>query len=223
MPVITAIEPQQHDPDRVNIDLDGRFGLGVALMLVMARGLTVGRELTDADVENLRHDDSIEKAHAAALNFLSYRPRSRREVELRLARSGTEQSVVEAVVGRLERTGLLDDGAFARFWVDNRQSFRPRGKLALRAEMRQKGLANEVIDEALESVGDEAEAAYEAGIAKVRSYRSLDDREFLRRMIAYLQRRGFTYGVAGPAAKRLMSERCQSEPRDIVERPDPPA
>lgn len=217
MPVITAIEPQQHDPDRVNIDLDGRFGLGIALMLVMARGLAVGRELTDGEVESLRHDDSIEKAHAAALNFLSYRPRSRREVERRLARSSTEPAVVDAVVDRLEHTGLLDDGAFARFWVDSRQTFRPRGKMALRAEMRQKGLENEVIDEALERVGDEDKAAYEAGTAKLRSYRSLDDREFVRRMIGYLQRRGFAYGIAGSVARRLLTAREGSNPEVVAD------
>src|SRR5579875_745977 len=114
MPVITAIEHQEHNPDRVNVDLDGRFGSGLDGLVAMARGLTVGRELSEAEIEALQRDDSIEKAHAAALNFLSYRPRSLREIEQRLARGGSDPEVIDAVISRLECSGLVDDRAFAR-------------------------------------------------------------------------------------------------------------
>jgi regulatory protein len=111
------------------------------------------------------------------------------------------------VIERLERVNLVNDEEFARFWVENRQTFRPRGARALRVELRQKGLATETIEGALETIGDEGDIALDAGRKKMGSYRSLDDRAFLTRMIGFLQRRGFAYGVAARSARSLLQER----------------
>jgi regulatory protein len=211
MPIVTSLETQRHDPERVNVYLDGSFGFGASKMLVFARGLHVGQHLNHEIVDELVRDDTVEKAHAAALNFLSYRPRSTRELREYFRRKGSEDEVVEAVIERLQRAGLLNDREFARYWVQNRMAFRPRGTRALRVEMRRKGLEGEVIDEALENVGDEEEAAYAAGLKKVRELRDLDEREFFRKMVELLKRRGFPWEVASRAAKRLNDGRAPEE------------
>lgn len=203
MPIVTSLEPQQHDTERVNVYLDGSFAFGASVMVIFARGLRVGQELDEAAIAEMLHDDSVERAYGAVLNFLSFRPRSRREVGDYFRRKKIDPTVAEAVIERLLRAGMLDDREFARYWVENRQTFRPRGGRALRLELRQKGLDREVIDEALEGAVDEDAAAYDAGIKKLKSLQKLDDREFFRKMVAYLQRRGFSYSVAAAAAKRL--------------------
>jgi len=205
MPTITALESQR-DPERVNVYLDGRFGFGASMMVVYAHGLKTGMALSDQQVEALQHDDELDRAYNAALNFLSFRPRSRREIEEYFRKKKTDANVVEAVTQRLERLGFVNDQEFARFWVENRQTFRPRGTRALRVEMRQKGLESDVIDEALEGVGDETQIAYEAGLKKVRAYAGLEEREFYRKMVGFLQRRGFPYDAAADATKRLYGE-----------------
>jgi regulatory protein len=217
VPVITDIEPQKHDEERVSIYLDGKFGFGVSRMAAAARGLVLGRSMTDDEIEALRNDDEVERALNATLNFLSYRPRSRREIEDYLRRKGIDQLAAPAVVARLERMGLVDDREFARFWVENRQTFRPRGVRALRFEMRQKGLDNEVIDTALEDIEDEEPIAYSVGQKKQQSYRSLQGREFLTRMTQFLQRRGFPYGVSSSVARRLLNEREEGNNADTEE------
>jgi regulatory protein len=203
MAVITRIETQKHDPERVNIYLDDAFSLGISTLLIMSRGLVEGAELTESEVEQLRRDDEAERAHAAALNFLSFRPRSRREIEDYFRKKKVSEEAVSAALERLERAGLIDDREFARFWVENRQTFRPRGSRALRLEMWQKGLARDVIDEALEALPDEEETAYEAGHKKLQTFRRLDEQEFRRKMLAFLMRRGFPYEDAMAATKRL--------------------
>lgn len=206
MPVITAIETQRGDEERANVYLDGRFGFGASKMVVLARNLHQGQEISEEEVTALLQDDAVERAWGAALHFLSFRPRSRREIEDYFRRKKTDTNIVEAVVERLLRSGLLDDQEFARFWVENRQTFRPRGSRALRVEMRQKGLAGEVIDHALEGISEEA-TAYEAGERKLRAFSALDDREFARKMTAFLQRRGFPYEVSAQTARKLLAER----------------
>jgi len=207
MPRITSLQVQKNDAERVNVYLDDEFAFGLSAMLVLARNLSPGQELSQEDIESLQNDETVERSYVSALNFLSYRPRSRREVVDYFRRKKIDLSVVDAVVARLERAGLLDDHEFARFWVDNRQSFRPRGTRALRMELRQKGLDSGVIDDALATVGDEEETACTTGRAKVRAYQAFDEREFSRKMIAFLQRRGFPYEAAAAATKRLWAER----------------
>lgn len=206
MPTITSLQPGKRDPERVNVYLDGEFAFAAPLGVVMVRRLSEGQTLSEQEIEAIRQDDALDRAYAAALNFLSFRPRSRREIEQYFRGRKTELPLVDAVLERLERQGLVDDHAFATFWVENRQTFRPRGTRALRAEMRQKGLDNEVIDEALSAVDDEEPIAYEVGSKKARSYASLDEREFFRKMVGFLQRRGFPYETAARAARRIYTD-----------------
>lgn len=206
MAVITAVKAQKRDEERVSIYIDGAFAFGTSRMAAAARNLHVGRVLDLDDIESLRREDDVERALNAALNVLSYRPRSHREILNYFRRKGTDPAIVEAVTERLQRMGLLDDREFAAFWVRNRQMFSPRGTRALRAEMRQKGVDAEIVNDALTHIDDEEPLAYTAAAKKARALRSLDDHDFLRRLIAFLQRRGFTYNVSARVAQRLRSE-----------------
>lgn len=212
MATVTSIETQKNDTERVSVFLDGRFGFGVSLLVAMAHGLTTGRELSDDEIEAIRGDEDAERAYGATLNFLSFRPRSEREIADYLRKRGLEPALIEAVVSRLERAGLLDDRAFARFWLENRQQFRPRGAMALRSELRGKGLSTEIVEETLDDLGDEEEAAYQAGQKRARTLAGAEEREYLRKLSQFLQRRGFNYSDAMAAARRLAAENGYSSP-----------
>jgi regulatory protein len=207
MPAITAIELQQRDPERVNIFVDGKFAFGMSLLALATRRLSLGQELSDDVINDLKRDDLADRTYGAALNYLSFRPRSRREMRDYFRRRGTDPEIGDQVIERLERNGFLDDREFARFWVENRQTFRPRGSRALRVELRQKGIEGEIVEEALTDIGDEDAIAREAGARKLRSFASLDEREFFRRMVGFLQRRGFPYEVSARVTRGLWEER----------------
>jgi regulatory protein len=199
MAKVTALKYQKKNPDRVSIYLDGRFAFGVPA--IVAIPLKVGQILSDSEVEELKRRGGIEKAYNQALHFLSFRPRSRAEVVTYLTKKEVAEQEVEAIVERLERAGFVNDEAFAQFWVENRSRFRPKGPRALRYELRQKGVHDGVIDEALESV-DVFEGAYKAAAKKATQLRQVDSAEFRRKMIDYLARRGFDYEVARDVAER---------------------
>ena len=120
---ITSLSVQVHNPDRANVYLDGEFAFGLAM--IEAAKLSTGQFLTDADIEALKQFDEGERAHESALNLLSYRPRSEQEVRRRLGRKGFSEPAIEQAVQRLLRARLLDDEAFARYWISNREQFRP--------------------------------------------------------------------------------------------------
>jgi regulatory protein len=200
---ITALKYQKKNPDRVSVYLDGRFAFG--LPAIVAARLKPGQVLAEGQIEALKAEGNQEKEYNRALDYLSYRPRSRREIELYLQKRGSGEDQVEAIVARLERAGLLDDHAFAQFWVENRERFRPRGLRALRYELRNKGVSDEIIDLALEAV-DAQESAYRSAAKKARQLRDQDRRTFYRKMIDFLSRRGFAYEVARDTADRYWSE-----------------
>ncbi|MGI8825564.1 MAG: regulatory protein RecX [Chloroflexota bacterium] len=174
--------------------------------VALAHGVRTGMEVTVDDLRSFEIDDEVERGHAAALNFLSYRPRSTREVRDYLRKRGVSDSQSDEIFARLERTGLMDDGQFARFWVENRQAFRPRGRFALKMELRRKGVADNVIEEALTDLGDEDVTAHDVGMKKARSFPLHDERAFVQRLVGFLQRRGFPYDVASSTARSIYRE-----------------
>lgn len=202
---ITAIKAQKRGSKRVNIYLDGEYAF--SLKAIVGASLRQGDYLSDEAIAQLQMEDSVQKAHERALDYLAYRPRSRFEIRRYLRGKGVAAHVNQEVQRRLSAAGLLDDGAFARYWVENRESFKPSGRLLLRHELRQKGIDNELIDEVLTMV-DDGDSAYRAASKQASRYTHLDEDLFRQRMYNFLRRRGFAYGVIRETISRLLEQRC---------------
>jgi regulatory protein len=202
---VTALKVQAKNKRRVNVYLDGTFAFG--LPDTVAASLRVGQLLSDEEGVALQRRDTVERAYERALRFLSYRPRSCEEVARYLAGKQVPEDVAGEVIARLQNAELLDDGAFARYWVENRQSFRPRGTMALRYELRRKGVDEGAIKAAIEEV-DESEGAYRAAQAQARRLAGVDRETFRRRLGGYLSRRGYAYATVRETIERLWRELC---------------
>ncbi|OGO43328.1 MAG: hypothetical protein A2Z04_09395 [Chloroflexi bacterium RBG_16_57_9] len=200
---ITALTVQQRNRERVNVFLDQVYRF--SLSAIVAVPLRIGQTLSDADIARLQAQDTYQKAYDKALNYLSYRPRSRAEVERYLDEKKIAPEVVEAIIARLAEADLLDDSAFAKAWVENRAAFSPRGQRMLRRELYQKGLDASTVAEALQEVDEEA-GAYQAARARAQRYTALDRATFERRLGGFLQRRGFDYDMVRSVVSRLWRE-----------------
>jgi regulatory protein len=208
MPKITAIEVQKHDPNRVNIHLDGVYAFGLAR--ITAAWLKPGLEIDQQKIEELQTDDARERAYQQALLYLSYRARSEEEIRKNLRKHEIPEAIIEETLEKLRQGRLADDGQFAQMWVENRSTFRPRSKRALTIELKQKGLTEPAIRSALEAVDDEA-MAYEAAVKRVRR---LEDREwpdFRKKLSEFLARRGFSYSVIAPVVTKVWNEAHSQE------------
>ena len=208
MKKITAIQVQKRNPNRVNIHLDGEYAFG--LVRIVAAWLQVGQVLDDEKIAQLQAEDARERALQQALLFLSYRARSEKEIRQNLSKHEIPGAVIEETLERLRRDGFANDKNFASAWVENRSTFRPRGRRALALELRQKGIDDSTIESALEDVDEEA-LAYEAGQKKARKLtlslsKGQEWSEFRKKMSEFLARRGFSYSVIAPIVKRLWKE-----------------
>ncbi len=207
--VITALEVQKRDKERVNIFIDGEFAFG--LNLLDAARLRKGQVLAEAEIAALRDMDAVVQAVNTAAHFLSYRPRSEQEVRRNLKEKDTPEAVIDAAIEKMAGMGYLDDAAFARYWVDNRSQFKPLSHRALRQELRQKGLSDAVIDEAL-GEQSEPDLAYKAATTQLRKLRNRSVKDFKTKLNAFLQRRGFSYSTTQDVVRRLIESLETDDP-----------
>lgn len=200
---VTALVRQTHSPDRVSVFLDGTFAFGVTLEA--AAHLYSGQTLDEAEIAALCAQAAADKAYQAALRSLAGRPRSRSELERRLAAQGHGDEAVAEALARLEQQAYVDDGAFAAFWVENRSRFRPRSAAAVAYELRQKGVDNETIRSAVAEV-DDAESAWAALERPLARWQGLDRHTLEKKIFDYLARRGFGLDIARRSARRAWEE-----------------
>lgn len=204
MNTITAIEPQQKNTHRVSIYLDGKYAFGLAR--ITAGWLKVGQELSEEKITALQAEDAAETTYQKALHFLSYRVRSSVEVRRNLTKHGTPEPLIEATLARLQVAGLVNDREFARIWVENRNTFHPRSKSALRLELRRKGLSDEMVQPMLDEQVDEETLALEAARKYASRLAGLDWLDFRQKLGGFLARRGFSYATASPIVSKVWKE-----------------
>ncbi len=205
---ITAIENQAHNPERYNIYADGRFLMGINSLLVLQLGLQLDQELTPELLTELEQSEQRQKAIENALNFLSFRPRSRDEVKRQLRKKEFTPEIIEAAMEHLDHLNLVDDRAFSSFWKETREQFNPRGSRAIKNELRMKGVEREVVDEIITDENDD-ELALQAGRKRAPSLMrnpSMEYQTFRNRLGSFLQRRGFGYEIVNRTVRTIWEE-----------------
>jgi len=200
--IITALKVQKSDTARVTVFVNGQraFVVGVDV----AATLRKGEELSESKLEALKRADERNRAYQAAVRFLGFRARSEMELEGYLIRKGYRRETARKTIDRLVQETYLDDRAFARLWIENRERFRPRGAYALRCELKQKGVADEIIENALVDF-DEENAAWLAVTGKMSSWRGLTLSDLKKKMMGFLHRRGFDYETSQNVFHRARS------------------
>lgn len=207
--VITAITAQKRNTQRLNISLDGEYAF--SLDRLTAAWLKVGRKLSPEEIVSLQEKDEQEVAFNRALRYLSYRARSETEMRKYLSDKGFSDHVSQTVIDRLKDERLINDPRFAQDWIDNRVSFRPRSQTQLRFELRNKGLSEDLIEDALQEADlDDIELACVAGKKLVGRYARLDWLDFRQKLGAALARRGFSYETVRSVTRQLWDE-CQTQ------------
>lgn len=192
MSKVTALTIQKRNKERVNIFLDDEYAFSLSILL--ASRLRKGQVLSDANIAELRGEDEYERAKESALNFLTYRPRSGQEIERKLKEKQYSPIAIERTIDRLTELGYIDDRTFAKYWLDQRNHFKPRSRFALMQELSFKGVDREIVDEVLSDV-DELDAAKRAAQKKLSRFRTLPKDEFRKKLAGFLQRRGFGYEI----------------------------
>jgi regulatory protein len=133
------------------------------------------------------------------LRLLTVRARTRAELAGHLTKRGFPDDAADAVLNRLEAVGLIDDEDFAEQWVRSRQANAGKGKRALAAELRTKGVEAELIAGVLDGIDAGAERSRAEQLVERRLRREVlggDDAKVVRRLVGMLARRGYSQSMA---------------------------
>lgn len=139
----------------------------------------------------------LSSPYEAAVQFLANRPRSVAEIRRHLRGKRFDDEAVDGAIDKLRAQRYVDDLDFAKYWVEQRSRFRPRGDRALVSELSSKGVSRETIDAAMGDMPAESEAdrARRAIARHMRRWESLEPPERKRKIHAFLAQRGFGYDV----------------------------
>jgi len=201
VPIITSIKSQKKK-DRVNIYLDDKFGFGLDLENLVKLGLKVDQELTDEEIADIVKKAEFQKTLDKLLRFATLRPRSEKEIKDWLKRKKVHISLFDKLLKRLRQLSLLDDEKFAKWWVEQRQSFRPKPKRILNNELWIKGINNEIIKKVLgEEEINEEKMARELLKKKMYKWKNLEGFELRQKMSQYLAQKGFSWEIVEKVVK----------------------
>lgn len=159
----------------------------------------MARSMTSYPPQSTSEASREEQARALCLRLLTARARTRAELEAQLTKRGYPDDISATVLDRLARVGLVDDVDFAEQWVRSRRVNAGKGKRALAAELRNKGVDNEVITAALADIdaGAERQRAEQLVRDKLRREKfGDDDTKLTRRLVGMLARRGYPQTMA---------------------------
>ena len=209
---ITALAVRTGRSDRTIVHLDGTPALELATTVAQLADLRVGRFLSPEALAQLEHEDQPYRARSRALNLLTARDRSSREVGSRLTRLGFASDVVAGTIEWLAERGYVDDERF----VERYAAEKLRAGWALRrvrTELARQGLERELVDQVLEATAEDDEAAAVRDHALLDTLRrrfagqlATDQKAAERRMIGFLARRGYDWETIDRMTRRLRGE-----------------
>jgi len=206
-PVLTGLVPDPRRAGSVQLCVDGKPLLTVAAAVVREEGLVEGMALTDPLHARLCRAADVEAALRAALRALARRPYAMEELCRRLVHRGHPPEASEEAVARAASLGLLDDQEFAETYVRIRRE-RGHGPARLRRDLLVRGVDPSLVERAMRVDAPpeerESEMLRELASRRVGQVRGLPRRTQIRRLTAYLARRGYTGAQVGKVVREVL-------------------
>jgi len=192
---------------------DGREILSYIDFIVKFK-VKVGKQLTEEQIKEMKSESEVILAKEIAYRFISYKPRTLKEVSDKLKAKGFQSDLVSKVVEELKNYGFINDLEYARNFVLNKSRSKTLGELALRRELLSKGISSEIVDEVLserENLIDEFEIALDLAQGKLKQIKSLKKRkkgrdEYKRRIYEFLLRRGFKFETINRVMREIFDD-----------------
>lgn len=218
--IISSIE-QQKRKARYNVYIDDEFAFGVHEDILVKHRLMKGQRIDKVRMEEILQDEERQQAYLYALRWLGTRARTRKEIFDRLKSKGYEEGVIEETVKRLSEQHYVDDADYAKRWADERVRLHKKGRRWIQQELKQKGVADQHIQDALTEVDVEAE--WESALALARKkwnsgggISSKDDRARFQKTLSFILRRGYPMDIASRAVRQIADEADAEAPAEDV-------
>ncbi len=190
MSKVTDIKQQVKRQGRYSVFIDEKYSFSLSENELMKSGIRIGREFSKFELEDLQNTATMDKAYMRSLDLLSRRARSEWEMRDYLKRKEYEQDIIDKIIVKLNDADYIDDYKFASSWVENRHLLKSISQRKLWQELKQKHIADEIINEILGTDETDEQETLKILIEKKRSQTRYQDD---KKLIAYLAGQGFRY------------------------------
>lgn len=193
---------------RVQIIINGDQTFWMSLKSFLEKSFTVGDPIDIIEFKQWLLAQQYSTALNNAVSLLAIRARSRMEILKKLQEKGYMEKTIELVMYKLEKENLLNDDAFARDWANARMHHQI-GKTRILAELRQKGIPNQIAQQILAELPTEeiGRQAVQFATKMLRRYsRELDSRKAMQKVLSAMSRHGYSYHEASKAIEEAVKQ-----------------
>ena len=184
---ITKVAPAAKTPGRYNIFVDGQYSFSLDELQLVQAGLHSGLDIDEKQLAKFRNESEFGKNYIRAIDLISRRLRSEKEIRDYARRKSWTADNTERVIERLKARGYLNDKVFAESFVRARQNAGKYSRRRIELDLRRKGIADSIVKEVLHDEVSDTDALRKLIAKRVKRY---DDPTKLK---AYLLRAGFNY------------------------------
>ena len=211
--IITKLEAQKKNKDRVSIYIDDEYAFGIDISLVYDFKLKKGMEIDQNFIDQVLLKEDEKQAHIYALKVINYRPRCEAEIRKKMAEKGYSRKLIDNTIDYLIENDFLNDTRFAKLYIESKLHQNQYGPNRIRYQLLQLGLDRSIVDNALrdlyENNGDyEDYSEYNTALIlakkKLSSLGNNDSAAKYRKLSGFLGRKGYSYEVISRICSELI-------------------
>lgn len=206
MDIITKIEAQKKNTDRVNIYINNEFFMSVFTELIYTFNLKKGMKIDSENLKSLIDNDMYIKAKNKALNILSKADQSEKRIKEKLSLE-FEETTIEKVLNFLKNNKFIDDKLLAQKIVNTNINLNKYGKNKIKQNLYNKGLDYEDISNAISNINPNVEFENAMHLAKKRYERIKNDdkRKIYQKISQHLAYKGFSYDTIKSVLNKILN------------------
>jgi regulatory protein len=206
LPIITKIEAQKKNEDRVNIYLNEQFFMGIYKEIVFTLGLKKGMEIEEDNLRSILRDEMYIKAKNKALSILSKAPQSEKNIISKLS-NDFEPDVIEDVLEFLRKYNFVDDEDLAQRIANTNLNLNKCGKNKIKQNLYNKGIDRTTIESVVSDIDSDVEFENAMYLAKKRYERvkNEDRNKIYQKISQHLAYKGFNYDIIKRVLNKLLN------------------
>lgn len=203
---ITDITQQKHNKSRMSVFVDGEYSFSLEDTDIIFLGIKIGKEITKEEIREYNQRCNYTKAFSLALDIISRKAATKKQIKEKITKSGYDEEIVTMVCDELKSMGYLDDVEYAREFAKDMISYKKQGKTKIIMELKNRGVSQDDIREALLDMDFCEEDSISEHLSKKFSHLDLTDMKIKEKAMRYLLYRGFSPSDATEGIARFIRE-----------------
>lgn len=195
--IITKIEIQKKNKNRVNVHIDDEFSFACSAEIIYNRNMKVGLMVDPGDLTEYVNEDNFLRCKNQALSVIEKSTKTKHQINLKLLQKGYDEKTIKNVMEFLEKYELVNESKYIDMYI--REKGQRQGRNKIKYDLLSKGLDKEMINEKLNNLDNSSEkdVAYKLALKKyiLLSKRESDKRIITKKISEYLMRSGYDYDI----------------------------